>query len=111
VQQKKRRRVFRAGLSVENGEPINLCRAIHRRILHRTFLSGGWSEQLKRECQENYNFNAGGQQESLQLRVLCLGLLQDGDVGVGIFPEGEEVLVVLARTFLVAAKDSGSAQL
>ena len=30
---------------------------------------------------------------SLQLRVLRLGLLQDGDVGVGVFPEGEEVVV------------------
>jgi hypothetical protein len=29
----------------------------------------------------------------LQLRVLRLGLLQDGDVGVGVFPEGEEVFV------------------
>ena len=31
---------------------------------------------------------------SLQLRVLRLGLLQDGDVGVGVFPEGEEVLML-----------------
>ena len=31
---------------------------------------------------------------SLQLRILRLGLLQDGDVGVGVFPEGEEVLVL-----------------
>src|SRR5437764_12787751 len=30
---------------------------------------------------------------SLQLRVLRLGLLQDGDVGIGVFPEGEEVFV------------------
>src|ERR1700687_2908773 len=30
---------------------------------------------------------------SLQLSVLRLGLLEDGDVGVGVFPEGEEVLV------------------
>ena len=30
--------------------------------------------------------------QSLHLRVLHLGLLQDGDVGVGVFPEGEEVL-------------------
>jgi hypothetical protein len=30
---------------------------------------------------------------SLQLCVLGLSLLQDGDVGVGVFPEGEEVLV------------------
>src|SRR5450631_95030 len=29
----------------------------------------------------------------LQLRVFCLGFLQDGDVGVGVFPESEEVFV------------------
>src|SRR5271155_1026595 len=29
----------------------------------------------------------------LQLRVLCLGLLQDGDVGVGVFPERKEIFV------------------
>jgi hypothetical protein len=29
----------------------------------------------------------------LQLRVLCFRLLQDGDVGIGVFPEGEEVLI------------------
>ena len=29
----------------------------------------------------------------LQLHVLRLGLLQDGDVGVGVFPEGEEILI------------------
>ena len=29
----------------------------------------------------------------LQSRVLRLGLLQDGDVGVGVFPEGEGVLM------------------
>jgi hypothetical protein len=28
----------------------------------------------------------------LQLRVLRLGLLQDGDVGVGVSPQGEEIL-------------------
>ena len=33
----------------------------------------------------------------LQLRVLGFGLLQDGDVGVGVFPEGEEVLVGCER--------------
>jgi hypothetical protein len=31
--------------------------------------------------------------ELLQLRVLRLGLFQDGDVGVGVFPEGEEILI------------------
>jgi hypothetical protein len=30
---------------------------------------------------------------SLQLRILRLGFLQDGDVGVGVFPESEKVLV------------------
>jgi hypothetical protein len=29
----------------------------------------------------------------LQLRVLCLGLLQDGDVEVGVFPKGKENIV------------------
>jgi hypothetical protein len=28
-----------------------------------------------------------------QLRVLCLGFFQDGDVGVGVFPEREEIFV------------------
>jgi len=30
---------------------------------------------------------------SLQLRVLRLGLLQDGDVGVGVLPERERIVV------------------
>ena len=29
----------------------------------------------------------------LQFGVLALGLLQDGDVGVGVFPEGEKIFV------------------
>src|ERR1700757_1327257 len=33
----------------------------------------------------------------LQLCVLGFGLLQDGDVGVGVFPEGEEVFVSSER--------------
>ena len=37
--------------------------------------------------------------DSLQLRVLCFGLLQDGDVGVGVFPEGEEPLLRQAHAF------------
>src|SRR5580692_7535953 len=32
-------------------------------------------------------------QSSLQLRVLRFSLFQDGNVGVGVFPEREEVLV------------------
>jgi hypothetical protein len=33
----------------------------------------------------------------LQLRVLRFGFLQDGDVGVGVFPEREEILISGAR--------------
>src|SRR5271156_432134 len=29
----------------------------------------------------------------LQLRVLRLGLLQDGDIGIRVFPEDEEILI------------------
>jgi hypothetical protein len=29
----------------------------------------------------------------LQLRVLGFGFLQDGDVGIGVFPEREEILI------------------
>jgi hypothetical protein len=31
--------------------------------------------------------------ELLQLRIFCFRLLQDGDAGVGGFPEGQEILV------------------
>jgi hypothetical protein len=41
--------------------------------------------------------------ELFQLRVLCLGLLQDGDVGVDVFPEGEEVLIRGAGSYCVDA--------
>jgi hypothetical protein len=40
--------------------------------------------------------NRGTQGDShrlLQLRVLGLGFFKDGDVGVGVFPEGEEIFV------------------
>jgi hypothetical protein len=47
----------------------------------------------------------------LQLRVLHLGLLHDGDVGVGVLPEREKVLVCLPRAFFVAAYGLRPAQL
>jgi hypothetical protein len=31
--------------------------------------------------------------ESLQFCVLCLDLLEDGDVGVGVFPQREKILI------------------
>jgi len=41
VQQEKRRRVFRAGLSVKDGVPVYLYGAIKSRVFHGTFLSFG----------------------------------------------------------------------
>jgi hypothetical protein len=38
-------------------------------------------------------FPVMGRKALLQLRILRLGLLQDGDVGVGVFPEREEFFV------------------
>jgi len=37
----------------------------------------------------------------LQIRVLGFGLLQDGDVGIGVFPGIEEILIA-ARAFAVS---------
>jgi hypothetical protein len=39
---------------------------------------------------------------TLQLRILCFGFFQDGDVGVCILPEGEKLLVVRVRFGSVA---------
>ena len=45
---------------------------------------------------------------SRQLRVLRLGLLQDGDVGIGVFREGEEVLICCATLRRVAGERVGT---
>ena len=47
----------------------------------------------------------------LQLRVFRLGLLQNGDVGVGVFPEDEEILLGSFRFVLVATHHIGSPKL
>jgi len=60
VQQEKRRRIFRAGLSAEDRESVNLDRAIKSRVFHGTFLSLSLGHQLKRcEHHENNGGNAG----------------------------------------------------
>jgi len=46
--------------------------------------------------------------ESLQFRVLRFGLLQDGYVGVGVSPEGEEILICLAGFCSVALQSEGA---
>src|ERR1700726_4165064 len=47
----------------------------------------------------------------LQLRVLRLGFLQDGDVGVGVFPEREEFLILDAGLRGITRGEIRSAQL
>ena len=49
--------------------------------------------QLMRCDSERGRLTTSFSWELLQPGVLRLGLLQDGDVGVGVFPEGEEILV------------------
>src|SRR5215471_12207631 len=44
----------------------------------------------------NVRSNSWWGQMQLLLRVLRLGLLQDRDVGIGVFPEGQEVLIGFA---------------
>src|SRR5215472_3032096 len=47
----------------------------------------------------------------LQLRVLGLSLLQDGDVGVGVFPESEKLLIGGLRLCRVAIDGIPTAEL
>jgi hypothetical protein len=47
----------------------------------------------------------------LQLRVLRLGLLQDGNVGVGVFPEGKKVLICITSYGRISRQSPGPAQL
>src|SRR5271165_167919 len=48
---------------------------------------------------------------SPQLGVLGFGLLVDGDIGIGVFPEGEKILIRLARGSLVAHHHLRAAEL
>jgi len=56
----------------------------------RAIIGGGWPGPL------------------LQLRILGLGFLQDGDVGGGVFPEGEDILISGAGLGGVALHRIGS---
>jgi hypothetical protein len=47
---------------------------------------------------------------SLQLRVLRLGLLQNGDVGIGVFPEGEEIQIGSASFRAIALEGIGAGE-
>jgi hypothetical protein len=65
VQQEKRWRVFRPGLSVEDRESVYLYRAIKSRVFHGTFLSLGASRCLKcYEHRQNHQRHYRSPQES-----------------------------------------------
>ena len=49
--------------------------------------------------------------QSTQLRVFRLGLLEDRDVGVGVFPECEEILVGSLCLGLISRQSERSAEL
>jgi hypothetical protein len=52
-----------------------------------------------RTCRElSFNRSESDEARLLQLRVFDLGLLVDGNLGVGVFPEGQEVFVRGERT-------------
>ncbi len=53
-----------------------------------------WCTSLALRASNKTHFSAEEIRQALfQLLVLGFGLLQDGNVGVGIFPECEEILV------------------
>src|SRR5208337_3411781 len=52
----------------------------------------------------------GGEVRLFQLRVLGFGLLQDRDVGVGVFPEGGKILVGGSCLGGVALQGIGAAE-
>jgi hypothetical protein len=50
-------------------------------------------------------------QQLLQLRVLRFGFLEDGDVGIGVFPEREKILVGRFGVDGISLSGVGAAQL
>src|ERR1700674_3299446 len=48
---------------------------------------------------------------SMQHCVFCLGLVQDGDIGVGVLPQRQEIIVCGAGLGGVALQRVGSAEL
>jgi hypothetical protein len=61
-------------------------------------------------CQIPHNPHWPRDRLQLQPRVLCFGLFQDGDVGIGIFPERQEILVLGACFRGVALQGIGASQ-
>src|ERR1700761_7018294 len=77
-------------------------------VIHPTGRNSAW-QSATFVCQQNFVTETSGQQ-LLQLRVLGLGLLQDGDVGVSAFPEREEILVGGVGFYDVALQRTGPSE-
>ena len=54
---------------------------------------------------------ANGYGNRLQLGVLRFGFLENGDVGIGVFPKSKEILVARARFRGIALKAAGAGEL
>ena len=64
------------------------CQVAEKDCRNRSLWVNLWVRIFRSECFLNF-----AMEPSLQFRVLGFGLLQDGDVGVGVFPEREEILI------------------
>src|SRR4029077_13214141 len=77
-------------------------------------LTGSWSNRLLTSTIAKTVADEGSLSSSyrqlLQFRVFRLGFFQDGDVGVGVFPKGEEVLIGGAGLGGVAGKSVGAGE-
>ena len=80
--------------------------------LAQSFPVGVLASQVCPYC-NNTGYSSSGTHCSslLQLCVLRLGLLQDGDVGVGVFPDSEEILVGLASHRRIACNGKSTPEL
>src|SRR5712692_3904909 len=64
----------------------------------------------RRSCKERCARSGLEDAELLQLCVLRLGLLQDGNVGIGVFPEGEKILICGAALCRVTLQRVGTCE-
>ena len=63
-------------------------------------------------CMDVWFRNQPGEKPDLvQLRILCSGLPQDGDVRIGAFPEEEKFLVFLPGAFRISRQHIGASEL
>ena len=75
------------------------------RLPHGLGVGSHWREIL---CRYRGRVNSGVRKKLLKFGVLGLGLLQDGDVGVGVLPKTEKVLIGFPLLGRVAATSEGA---